>query len=107
MRKTTVIAIAAAIASLPAFADTTVISAAHLIDVVAGKVVDQAQVTIVDGRISAVGHQGDKIPEGAKRIDLGSRTLLPGLIDMHVHLTDDPRYSGYNALEFTDNFWTV
>src|SRR6202051_3081641 len=34
-------------------------------------------------------------------------TLLPGLIDMHVHLTGDPRYSGYRGLEFTDNFWTV
>jgi imidazolonepropionase-like amidohydrolase len=34
-------------------------------------------------------------------------TLLPGLIDMHVHLTSDPRYGGYRGLEFTDNFWTV
>jgi len=33
--------------------------------------------------------------------------LLPGLIDMHVHLTSDPRLSGYRHLEFTDNFWTV
>jgi imidazolonepropionase-like amidohydrolase len=34
-------------------------------------------------------------------------TLLPGLIDMHTHITSDPRYSGYRGLEFTDNFWTV
>jgi imidazolonepropionase-like amidohydrolase len=34
-------------------------------------------------------------------------TLLPGLIDMHTHITADPRYSGYRGLEFTDNFWTV
>jgi imidazolonepropionase-like amidohydrolase len=34
-------------------------------------------------------------------------TLLPGLIDMHVHLTSDPRFGGYRWLEFTDNFWTV
>ena len=33
--------------------------------------------------------------------------LLPGLIDMHVHLTSDPRLSGYRKFEFTDNFWTV
>jgi len=26
---------------------------------------------------------------------------------MHTHITGDPRYSGYNSLEFTDNFWTV
>jgi imidazolonepropionase-like amidohydrolase len=34
-------------------------------------------------------------------------TLLPGLIDMHVHLTSDPKFSGYRRLEVTDNFWTV
>jgi imidazolonepropionase-like amidohydrolase len=34
-------------------------------------------------------------------------TLLPGLIDMHTHLTVDPHYNGYRGLEFTDNFWTV
>jgi hypothetical protein len=26
---------------------------------------------------------------------------------MHTHLTLDPRYQGYNGLEFTDNFWTA
>jgi imidazolonepropionase-like amidohydrolase len=42
-----------------------------------------------------------------KRIDLGDVTILPGLIDMHVHLTSDPTLSGYQGLEYTDNFWTV
>jgi imidazolonepropionase-like amidohydrolase len=108
MRKPLLIAILLSIAPVAAFAaEAVVVTAAHMIDVVAGKVVDQPQVTIVDGRISAVGKQGDKIPDGARRIDLGSRTLLPGLIDMHVHLTDDPKYNGYRGLEFTDNFWTV
>src|SRR4051812_5432145 len=98
MRKTFLIAILLSIAPVAAFAaETVVVTAAHMIDVVAGKVIDQPQVTIVDGRISAVGKQGDKIPDGARRIDLGSRTLLPGLIDMHVHLTDDPSYNGYRG----------
>ena len=90
-----------------AAADTVVVDAARMIDVVGGRVVDKPQVVIVDGRISAVGRQGDVVPEGARRIDLGDRTLLPGLIDMHVHLTSDPTISGYRELEFTDNFWTV
>jgi imidazolonepropionase-like amidohydrolase len=47
------------------------------------------------------------VPAGARRIDLKGMTLLPGLIDMHVHLTADPRLSGYRGLEYTDNFWTV
>lgn len=88
-------------------AKITVVTAAHMIDVLAGKRVDNPQVTIVDGRITAVGRKGDTVPADAERVDLGSRTLLPGLIDMHVHLTSDPTLSGYRQLEFTDNFWTV
>ena len=101
--------LAAAIAALPQVgqAKTVVVTAAHMIDVLAGKRVDDPQITITDGRITAVGHKGDAVPAGAEAIDLGPRTLLPGLIDMHVHLTGDPHFSGYRGLEFTDNFWTV
>jgi len=103
------ILIATLLATTAANADakTVVVTAAHMIDVLAGKRVDNPQVTIVDGRITAVGRKGDAVPAGAERIDLGTRTLLPGLIDMHVHLTSDPTLSGYRQLEFTDNFWTV
>jgi imidazolonepropionase-like amidohydrolase len=88
-------------------ADTVVVSAEHMIDVLNARVVDHPQVTIKDGRITAVGTAGGPIPADARRIDLPGVTLLPGLIDMHTHLTSDPRYSGYRGLEFTDNFWTV
>jgi imidazolonepropionase-like amidohydrolase len=88
-------------------ADTVVVTAARMVDVLSGKTVDRPQVTIVDGRISALGTQGSPIPPGARRVDLPGMTLLPGLIDMHVHLTSDPHYSGYRRLQFTDNFWTV
>lgn len=101
-----VIAVAGVVAA-PAQAETEVVRAAHLVDVIAGKRVDDAQVTVVDGRIGAVGRKGDAVPAGAKVIDLGARTLLPGLIDMHVHLTGDPRFSGFRELEYTDSFWTV
>jgi imidazolonepropionase-like amidohydrolase len=88
-------------------ADTVVVTADHMIDALNGRVVDRPQITITDGRITAVGAQGSVIPANARRVDLPGLTLLPGLIDMHVHLTADPRYSGYRGLEFTDNFWTV
>ncbi|RZM19090.1 MAG: amidohydrolase family protein, partial [Sphingomonas sp.] len=102
------ILIATLLATTAANADakTVVVTAAHMIDVLAGKRVDNPQVTIVDGRITAVGRKGDAVPTGAERVDLGERTLLPGLIDMHVHLTSDPTLSGYRQLEFTVNFWT-
>ncbi len=106
MNKLAVMVIGCVLAA-PACAETVVVTAAHMIDVVAGKTVDAPQIVITEGRISAVGHRGDAVPEGARLIDLGDRTLLPGLIDMHVHLTSDPTISGYRGIEFTDNFWTV
>ena len=88
-------------------ADTVVVTADRMIDVLAGRVVERPQVTITDGRITAVATRGAAVPAGARRVDLPGETLLPGLIDMHVHITSDPRYGGYRWLEFTDNFWTV
>jgi imidazolonepropionase-like amidohydrolase len=60
---------------------------------------------ITDGRFEAVERQGDQVPAGAERIDLPGVTLLPGLIDMHVHLTSTPVYGGYRHFQFTDSFW--
>lgn len=89
-----------------AVADTVVVSADHMVDVLTGRIVDHPQITITDGRIASIG-QGSAIPPEARRVDLKGMTLLPGLIDMHTHLTSDPHYSGYRRLQFTDNFWTV
>ena len=86
-------------------ADTLVVTAARMVDVLAGREVDRPQVVLNGERIEGVGKQGDPAPAGARVLDLGNRTLLPGLIDMHVHLTSDPHYSGYRTLQFTDSFW--
>jgi imidazolonepropionase-like amidohydrolase len=100
--------IVSAIAAVAAAqADTVVVTADRMIDVLTGRVIDHPQITITDGRIVAVGTSGAALPAGARRVDLPGMTLLPGLIDMHTHLTADPRYGGYRGLEFTDNFWTV
>jgi imidazolonepropionase-like amidohydrolase len=91
-------------------ADTVIVTADHMIDVVSGQLIDHPRITITDGRISAIGTgtASDAAPPAdTRRVDLAGMTLLPGLIDMHVHLTSDPRYGGYRGLEFTDNFWTV
>jgi imidazolonepropionase-like amidohydrolase len=107
MRTTALAAAALSALSLTAIAraDTLVVSAARMIDVLAGREVEHPQIVITDGRIASVGRAGDAVPAGARRLDFGDRTLLPGLIDMHVHLTSDPTLSGYRRLEYTDAFW--
>jgi imidazolonepropionase-like amidohydrolase len=90
-----------------AHARPMVVTADKLVDVATGRELDKPQVVIVDGRITQVGKQGDAVPAGATRVDLPGVTLLPGLIDMHTHLTSSPLFAGYNALLFTDSFWPV
>src|SRR5688572_30766295 len=86
---------------------TTVLTAARMLDVRSGRMIDTPQVQVRDGRIVAVGRVGDAAPEGANRIDLPGMTLLPGLVDMHVHLDSDPTYGGYTGLQFGDRFWSM
>lgn len=62
---------------------------ANLFDADTGKSVPGTTVLIEGNRIEAVGKDGRvKIPAGAERIDARGRALLPGLADMHVHMSD-------------------
>src|ERR1039457_1667349 len=73
---------------------TIVIKAAHLFDSVSGKLTDHGVVVVSGGRIVAVG--GDaSATDGARVIDLGDATLLPGFIDAHVHLSDESSDNWY------------
>jgi imidazolonepropionase-like amidohydrolase len=70
----------------------TLIKACRLLDPRTGSVLSPAAVLIEDGKIKQVGAPSEvqqKAPAGAKTIDLGSATLLPGLIDSHTHLLLD------------------
>jgi len=62
-----------------------VLHAARMLDVKAGKMVSPAEVLVQGERIVEVG-TSVKHPAGVEVIDLGDRTLLPGLIDAHIHL---------------------
>ena len=62
-----------------------VLHAARILDVANGKVVSPGEVLVQGERIVDAGTHVDR-PEGAKVIDLGDTTLMPGLIDAHVHL---------------------
>jgi imidazolonepropionase-like amidohydrolase len=62
-----------------------VLHAARMLDVMGGRIVTPGEVLVDGERILAAGTHVDR-PSGAEIIDLGDRTLLPGLIDAHVHL---------------------
>jgi imidazolonepropionase-like amidohydrolase len=74
-----------------------VLKAAHLFDSVSGRLTEHGMVLVEAGKIAAVGSDL-KIPAGARVIDLGNATLLPGFIDSHVHLSmqmSDNWYKGF------------
>ena len=62
-----------------------VLHAARMLDIKAGRIVSPAEILVEGDRIVEVGSTV-KHPDGAEVIDLGDRTLLPGLIDAHIHL---------------------
>jgi imidazolonepropionase-like amidohydrolase len=93
--------------ALQSRSDVRVLTAARMLDVRSGKLIDNPQIVVREGRIVSVGRTGDAVPAGAERIDLKGMTLLPGLIDMHVHIDSDPTYSGYTYLQFSDRFWSA
>lgn len=61
-----------------------VIKAAQLLDVKTGKMIAPAVIVIKDGLIQAI--NPDTLPANSKQINLPNKTLLPGLMDCHVHL---------------------
>jgi imidazolonepropionase-like amidohydrolase len=76
---------AAQTSSQPATSHAIVLHAARLLDVKSGRLVKPGEVLVQGERIVEVG-SSVKRPAGAEVIDLGDRTLMPGLIDAHVHL---------------------
>lgn len=99
-------------AATPLFAQqvsqpAVVVTAERLLDVRSGRMIDHPQVLVRDGRIVEVARAGSPVPADATRVDLPGMTLMPGLIDMHVHLDADPTYGGYTGLQFGDRFWSV
>ncbi len=108
MTKTLLLAGAAllSIAAAPATAKS-VVTAERMLDVASGRYIEHPAIFIDDsGHITAVA-DARTVRWGAdvKQIDLPGETLLPGLIDMHVHLTSLAEVGGYQGLRYTDSFW--
>ena len=83
-------------AQQPAMGHVVVLKAARMLDVQAGKVVEPGLVVVDGARITAV---GGTVPEGAAVIDLGDVTLMPGMIDAHVHLFLHPGAEDLQTVE--------
>jgi imidazolonepropionase-like amidohydrolase len=75
-----------------------VLHAARLLQVDTGILLQPGEILVEGERIRAVGRQVDH-PQGAKIIDLGDVTLLPGLIDAHVHLFLHPGAEDLQTVE--------
>ena len=87
---------------LPAIAHASpgAVRCGKLLDVRSGQMLsDQVVVFDATGTITSVGpFSSTKLPSGATAIDLSNATCLPGLIDVHTHLTFDPTGNGYAGL---------
>jgi imidazolonepropionase-like amidohydrolase len=82
----------------PASQQATVLHAARLLDIETGKIIAPGEVLVQDERIVEVG-SSVKRPQGAEVIDLGDTTLMPGLIDVHVHLFLHPGAEDLQTVE--------
>jgi imidazolonepropionase-like amidohydrolase len=75
----------------------TVLHAAHVLDVAAGRLVSPGEVLVRGERIAEVGEHVSR-PAGAETIDLGEATLMPGLIDAHTHLFLHPGNEAFQTV---------
>ncbi len=77
----------------------TYIKAGRLLDVADGRMLTERTIIVRGDRIARTGSASlIDIPADANVVDLSDATVLPGLIDMHVHLTSDPDAHGYKSL---------
>ncbi|HEV2576230.1 MAG TPA: amidohydrolase family protein [Acidobacteriaceae bacterium] len=77
---------------------STVLHAAHLLDVGVGKLISPGEVLVTGNRIREVGEHVSH-PADATVLDLGDTTLMPGLIDAHTHLFLHPGNEAFQTVE--------
>jgi imidazolonepropionase-like amidohydrolase len=82
----------------PSPTNMIVLHAAHLLDVKNGRTISPGEVLVEGERIVEVG-TSVKHPAGTQVVDLGDRTMLPGLIDAHVHLFLHPGAEDLQTLQ--------
>jgi imidazolonepropionase-like amidohydrolase len=103
------LAAAAAVSIVAPATGATVVTADRMLDVKTGHYVDNPAILVDDnGRIVQIGALASmQVPAGTRHVDFPGETLLPGLIDMHVHLNSLAEIGGYQGLKYTDSFWAT
>lgn len=76
----------------------------HVVDVQSGEILENQDVWISEGKITAVYAGGTRIPKGTQRVDVSNRYLMPGLVDAHVHLDHVDELELYTAHGVTTVF---
>src|ERR1039457_5770933 len=81
----------------------TLVRAGHLLDVKTGKLLDGQTIVVVGDTIQSIAATAQvQAQAGDVVVDLGGMTVLPGLIDVHTHLTMNTDFDPYRELISTD-----
>lgn len=83
-------AAAAAMLTTPSMAETVIIHAGSVVADADGAASGPATITVTNGKIVSIAEGFTPTPEGASMVHLPDHTVLPGLVDLHTHLSGDP-----------------
>ncbi len=87
----------------PIAARRTLVRAGHVLDVKTGKLADAQTIVVVGDSIESIGSTASVAEQpGDTVVDLGRMTVLPGLIDVHTHITMNTDFDPYRELTSTD-----
>jgi imidazolonepropionase-like amidohydrolase len=81
----------------------TLVRAGHVLDVKTGKLADAQTIVVVGESIQSMGPTASVTAQpGDVVVDLGKWTVMPGMIDVHTHITGNPDFDPYKELSATD-----
>jgi imidazolonepropionase-like amidohydrolase len=90
-------------AAKPSAGSRTLVRAGHLLDVKTGKILDGQTIVVSGDTISSVAATSSVPTQpGDTVVDLGNMTVMPGMIDVHTHITGEPNFDPYFELTQTD-----